>query len=238
MITKTPTSHRPRHGAFHATRMPDRTHAPILLPRTRRHWPNSAPACAPRQAAISPKFLYDALGSQAVRGHLRAARILPDPHRSGHLRAPRRRHRARDRPRLHADRPRRRQLRQGGRAVPAAASGASTWRSTSRATSCTSRWRSLRQRFPHIEMTALGHGFFAPARAARHGAARRAACSSIRVRRSAISRRTRRAPSCAARAPQCGADGGLLIGIDLVKDERPCWTPPTTTRWASPPPST
>ena len=55
----------------------------------------SSPGLRETPKRISPMYFYDASGSEPVRPHLRAARVLPDAHRDANSRAARRRHRQR-----------------------------------------------------------------------------------------------------------------------------------------------
>jgi hypothetical protein len=57
---------------------------------------------------------------------------------------------------------------------------------------------------------------------------------SSRARRWATSSRTMPSGSCRRVGDMLGAGGRLLIGVDLVKDSRASWRPPTTTPTASP----
>ena len=98
-----------------------------------------APPLLAARPSIAPKYFYDAPRLAPVRGDHRADRVLPDAHRGGDLRRPRRRDARRVRHRRHPGRPRRRQLRQGGEPVPGAASRSAMSRSTSRSSSCARR---------------------------------------------------------------------------------------------------
>ena len=121
----------PRPRPYHRT--PDDDAGPSTHPRT------PLPAAPPRQhaggaaraargaARATRSALAQVLLRPArlapVRSHHRAGRVLPHPHRGGDLRAPCRRHGARDRPAGHARGPGRGQLREGDAAAAGTSAG-------------------------------------------------------------------------------------------------------------------
>ena len=199
--------------------------------------PKSAPACPRPHASVSPKFLYDALGSRLFEAICELPEYYPTRteaaifarHGAEIARAVGARH--------HPDRPGRRQLRQGGPPVPAAASGpvrgdrhlgrlparvAGTPAAALPATSRCGRWAWI---FPAASrcrprVRAEKRLFFYPGSSIGNftpDEARRLPAPRARPVR------PRRRPPDRHRPGQGPA---------------PCWTPPTTMRWASPPPST
>jgi uncharacterized SAM-dependent methyltransferase len=174
----------------------------------------SAGLLAP-DAYTSPKFLYDALGSKLFEAICELPEYYPTRTEAGIFE----RHGAEIARAIGTgapDRPGRRQLRQGGQPVPAAAAGP-VRPGRHLADFLQEAVERLQQRFPHIEMTRWGWTFPA-ASSCPTRAPRSAAVLLSRFLDRQFHARTRRWPSCAACAPQCGADGGLLIGIDLIKD--------------------
>ena len=169
---------------------------------------------------LPPKHLYDARGSGAVRADLRAARVLPDPHRA---RDPQRvggRHRRRD------GRGRARRARRRLRDEDARAARRDARRGHARALPAGRRVGDDRRRVrrgssPRSTRACEVHGLVGDfERHLGHLPGRRRARGSSRssAGRSATSCRARGGASCARCASTLGEDGYLLLGTDLVKD--------------------
>ena len=162
-------------------------------------------------------------GSRAVRPHLRAARVLPDPHRAA----------------ASCERTRAEIAAQIGPQAEIVEFGAGSLR---KVRLLLDALRRSRARYVPIDISgehlrdaaaalrrglsraggAAGGGRLHPAACIAAGRGRAAASASVssRARPSAISRRTRRCISCSARAGMLGAAARLLLGADLVKDPR------------------
>ncbi len=170
---------------------------------------------APR-ATTSPKYLYDALGSKLFE----AICELPEYYPTRTEAAIFERHGAEiarvGRRRRHADRPGRRQLRQGGAAVPVCCRRRNTCRSIFRPISCRRPSAQLQRQFPAYRDAGAGPGFFIDASTCRRRCRTRRRLFFYPGSSIGNFTRTRRWPSCAGCAH--AADGGLLIGVDLVKD--------------------
>ena len=105
----------PRHD-----RCQDAPLHPDLVRRRRRRARRRARSAGSARRERRAEVLLRPARLASLRGHHRAARVLPDADRGGDLRGARRGDGGRDRCRRRARRSRRRQLRQGGQPVPAA----------------------------------------------------------------------------------------------------------------------
>ena len=195
--------------------------APLLPDRLADAGPRDAAraALSATPASVAPKFFYDALGSRLFEAITELAEYYPTRTEAAIFAAHGAEHRDGDRPRRDADRSRRRQLRQGGTPVHAAAS------------------RALR-RGRHLGRVPARGAAPAAARASR----RSRSSASARTSRSRLDAARRGSTTAAPlffypgssignftpdealaflrRRAREAAGGGLLIGVDLVKPGR------------------